>query len=175
MYPTLNAERRDTDRVVVRRWGYDGTNVVRGDIVAVQSPEATPSVLIKRVVGLPGDVIKLRHGEGMHYVPEGHCWLQGDNKATSRDSDAFGPVPLALVLGKATKRFSGLGFWNAEELSHEVNVNCFVFSSDAAIQTNVDKEMAPLPAASDDELAAALAVLETQMEEDGRHVADIIS
>lgn len=80
MYPTLNAERRDTDRVLVKRWGYNGSHVSRGDVVAVESPEAVSSVLIKRVVGLPGDVVKLRHGRGMHFVPDGHCWLHGDNK-----------------------------------------------------------------------------------------------
>ncbi len=33
-------------------------------------------------------------------VPEGHCWLVGDNLPASRDSRTFGPVPLALIKGK---------------------------------------------------------------------------
>ena len=33
-------------------------------------------------------------------VPEGHIWLEGDNLPWSRDSREFGPVPLALVIGK---------------------------------------------------------------------------
>jgi len=33
-------------------------------------------------------------------VPEGHCWVQGDNLEWSRDSRLFGPLPLALVKAK---------------------------------------------------------------------------
>ena len=35
-----------------------------------------------------------------HKVPEGHCWLAGDNIPDSRDSRDYGPVPLALIKGK---------------------------------------------------------------------------
>lgn len=38
--------------------------------------------------------------EEMIRVPEGHCWVAGDNLDWSRDSRVFGPVPLALVKGK---------------------------------------------------------------------------
>lgn len=37
-------------------------------------------------------------------VPEGHCWIAGDNLPASRDSRQFGPVPLALVQGKVVAR-----------------------------------------------------------------------
>ena len=37
-------------------------------------------------------------------VPEGHCWLVGDNLTASRDSRYFGPVPLGLVKGKVISR-----------------------------------------------------------------------
>ena len=33
-------------------------------------------------------------------VPEGHCWLVGDNLGCSRDSRFYGAVPLGLVTGK---------------------------------------------------------------------------
>ena len=33
-------------------------------------------------------------------VPEGHCWVQGDNLEWSRDSRLFGPLPLGLVKSK---------------------------------------------------------------------------
>jgi inner membrane protease subunit 1 len=33
-------------------------------------------------------------------VPQGHCWIVGDNLVASRDSRYFGPVPLALIRGK---------------------------------------------------------------------------
>jgi inner membrane protease subunit 1 len=34
-------------------------------------------------------------------VPPGHVWLEGDNLIVSRDSREYGPVPLALVRGRA--------------------------------------------------------------------------
>lgn len=33
-------------------------------------------------------------------VPEGHCWVAGDNLEWSRDSRLFGPLPLGLVKAK---------------------------------------------------------------------------
>ena len=37
-------------------------------------------------------------------VPDGHCWLLGDNLPESRDSRTYGPLPLALIQGKVTAR-----------------------------------------------------------------------
>jgi len=38
--------------------------------------------------------------ESLIRVPEGHCWVAGDNLDWSRDSRVFGALPLALVKGK---------------------------------------------------------------------------
>lgn len=40
-------------------------------------------------------------------VPEGHCWMGGDNIPESIDSKVYGPVPLALIRGKILARV----FW----------------------------------------------------------------
>lgn len=32
-------------------------------------------------------------------IPQGHCWVSGDNLPASRDSRHFGPLPLALISG----------------------------------------------------------------------------
>ena len=42
-------------------------------------------------------------------MPEGHCWLAGDNVPWSRDSRDYGPLPLALIKGKVVARIAPLG------------------------------------------------------------------
>ena len=37
-------------------------------------------------------------------MPEGHCWMLGDNLPESRDSRTYGPVPLGLITGKGVAR-----------------------------------------------------------------------
>ena len=92
-----------------------------GDVVICSSPTDPTSTVCKRVVGLPGDVVKYKRLPGMpelretrpahsrdggrksreciQQVPRGQVWLQGDNSADSCDSRYYGPVPMALVRG----------------------------------------------------------------------------
>jgi hypothetical protein len=45
-------------------------------------------------------------------VPKGHVWLEGDNLIVSRDSREYGPVPLALIKGRAVLQVRGAaGVW----------------------------------------------------------------
>lgn len=37
-------------------------------------------------------------------IPKGHVWLEGDNASDSTDSRHYGPVPAALLLGRAYAR-----------------------------------------------------------------------
>lgn len=39
-------------------------------------------------------------------MPDGHCWVLGDNLPESRDSRFYGPIPLALIKGKVLARVS---------------------------------------------------------------------
>ncbi|KAF3359815.1 hypothetical protein VdG1_05024 [Verticillium dahliae VDG1] len=86
-----------------------GRGIRVGDLVEYSIPIFRNSRGIKRVIGMPGDYI-LMHTPGapvaegaepyMMQVPEGHCWIVGDNLPSSRDSRTFGPLPLASIHGK---------------------------------------------------------------------------
>lgn len=86
--------------------------------------------MCKRVIGVENDVVEVeprrsgitwsaesetfRPMEGRFVrVPKGHVWLAGDNLSNSTDSRTYGPVPLALVRGKAVAKV-GFGDDNVE-------------------------------------------------------------
>ncbi|MDQ2754191.1 MAG: signal peptidase I [Actinomycetota bacterium] len=149
------------DRVVVSRLAYDLHSVHRGDVVVFSAPpgiEAAPAhrslvirlvrdlgaaigvaqdrtVLIKRVVALPGDTVTGRNGHvfvnglvldepylvsgtltsdfGPFRVDSHHVWVMGDNRGDSEDSRIFGAIPESHILGRATWRvwpLTRLGF-----------------------------------------------------------------
>ncbi|WP_214408348.1 hypothetical protein, partial [Pseudonocardia lacus] len=73
---------------------------------------ATAPYFVKRVVGLPGDRVRPRHTTPGHRrggpvaeveVPAGTCFVEGE-AGFSVDSCAWGPVPLADVLGVVVLR-----------------------------------------------------------------------
>ena len=115
MSPTL----RDGDRVLVWRW-WPARWLRKGQIVVVwpwllpgdgsRHPSSwgfTP--FIKRVVGLPGEVIRATSSEKLQtvqtwQVPPGHIFVCGDNFAHSTDSRVWGPVPSRSVLGVVIMR-----------------------------------------------------------------------
>lgn len=86
------------------------TIIQRGDVVSLISPKNVKECFIKRVIGLPGDVVRtIRYKDRFVKVPEGHCWIEGDNFKASYDSNSFGCIPIGLVIGQAKMIIFPLG------------------------------------------------------------------
>ena len=111
---------------MVDRLTYSFADVSRFDVIVLGNP-ADPAVdYVKRVVGLPGDLVRLRRGAlvvngrvaperfaPIHdaattpevRVPPGFVWVLGDNRPVSCDSREFGLVPVELIRGTVRARF----------------------------------------------------------------------
>lgn len=122
MSPTLRAG----DHVLAEKLSYRIGDPRRGDLVVFRGVGG--GVMIKRAVGLPGDVVAVRDGVlhvngrrvdepyvnrglnesnffGPSEVPEGHLFVMGDNRENSRDSREFGPVRRGDLIGRVSLRF----------------------------------------------------------------------
>ena len=114
----------------------------RGDVVVFYPPTAVsedapgvPAVpFIKRVIGLPGDLIQLRDGavyvngvkldepylfddagsrvltdpesgETEWRIPKDSLFVMGDHRGSSVDARSFGPIPVSSVIGRAVLRY----------------------------------------------------------------------
>ncbi|CAD5322472.1 unnamed protein product [Arabidopsis thaliana] len=102
MSPTFNPQRNSylDDYVLVDKFCLKDYKFARGDVVVFSSPTHFGDRYIKRIVGMPGEWIS--SSRDVIRVPEGHCWVEGDNKTSSLDSRTFGPIPLGLIQGRVT-------------------------------------------------------------------------
>lgn len=117
MLPTLRAD----DFILVNKLAYHGGTPQRGDIVVFRAPPDPSQDYVKRVIGLPGDVISVRNGmvyvnneplkepyiaaepayTGTWVVPPGELFVLGDNRNQSSDSHSWGFVPMQSLVGRA--------------------------------------------------------------------------
>lgn len=128
MVPTLEVN----DRVIVSRLSRDPS---RGDVIVFDRPAndpktspGDPDVLIKRVIGLPGDTVTAdESGQVLvnnriidePYLAPGtvtaigapievgddQLLVMGDNRPASQDGRTFGPISKDLIVGRALVRF----------------------------------------------------------------------
>ena len=126
MYPTFkNGEYILTNLIAVKTNG-----IQRGDVIVFQAPPDHEKDFIKRVIGLPGDIVEVNNGfvylngkkldesaylhsdvrtyggaflkNGQPFtVPDDNYFVMGDNRPFSSDSREWGLVPSHMIIGKS--------------------------------------------------------------------------
>jgi signal peptidase I len=125
---SMQPELLDQERIFVNKFLYHFEEIHRGDIVVFWYPKDPSKSFIKRVVGVPGDLVAIRDGHVYingellqeRYVPrgyqdfdsypptrvkDGHYYVLGDHRNASNDSRSWGLVPRRFIYGKAVFRY----------------------------------------------------------------------
>ena len=119
MAPTL----QEGDQIVANKLAYTLGEPSRGDLVVFEESGGGGAAAVKRVVGVEGDRVAIRDGAlvvngvrpdepyvdheavdsqffAAETVPDESVFVLGDNRADSRDSRQYGPVPEDALLGE---------------------------------------------------------------------------
>lgn len=123
----------DGEYILTNKYEYRFSNPKRGDVVVFKSPQNPEVDFIKRIIGLPGDRVKLlnnhyyindvmleepyiaaelftyhgsylKDGQEITVPPESY-FVSGDNRPRSSDSREWGPISRSAIIGKSQLRY----------------------------------------------------------------------
>ena len=99
MLPTFNIA---GDLVLVDKVFWKLFDIEFGSVLVFISPVDPDRLVMKRVLGRPGDLVLVDPTKSTNKikVPPNHLWMQGDNYPFSNDSRFYGPIPIGLVQGR---------------------------------------------------------------------------
>jgi signal peptidase I len=115
---------QDQERIFINKFVYKLESIQRGDVVVFWYPMDPSKSYIKRVIGLPGETVKISAGrvfvDGLALsetyirpdyldhqsypvvtVEPDHYFVMGDHRNSSNDSRAWGTVARSFIYGKA--------------------------------------------------------------------------
>jgi len=108
------------ERILVEKISKHFKDFERGEVVVLNPPGNDNVDYIKRIVGIPGDIIKvenyltqgtcteggpdLKDGRSLK-IEDGSFLVMGDNRDNSADSRVFGLVEQKRIVGRAVFRF----------------------------------------------------------------------
>jgi len=117
----------ENQRLIIEKISYRLHRPQRGDIIVLRLPNHNGEPpLIKRVIGLPGEIVEIRGGQvyingkpltetylteradtdmAPCPVPANSVFVLGDNRPVSNDSRYFGPISDADIIGRACFRY----------------------------------------------------------------------
>lgn len=120
--PSMEPSFTEGEFIMVNKLTYRFCDPRRGDVIIFDPPFSSDYPFIKRVVGLPGELVEIRHGDiyidgrllqetpdmgepnrdmGPMRVEEGRYFVLGDNRDNSRDSTEGWTVPRENIIGRS--------------------------------------------------------------------------
>lgn len=138
MIPTLENDQF----LVVSKLEYRLHEPKRGDIIVFEEPRGNKKKLIKRVIGLPGELLEIKGGQVFirgqrlnepyikdpsrssttpERIPEHQYFVMGDNRNNSSDSRNWGTLPRNDIVGKAWLTYWPSRLWGV--IPHETYEN----------------------------------------------------